>query len=170
MIGEEARKLKPEEVGSELTRLRAKLFELRGQMHTEKVEDTSQLKKLRKDIARLMTEQSARFHARDERHHADAASGAKPKPKHRHEPRLKRPHPEAKKEMKRTAAKTRTKAKKHAVHTKKAATKKKVVKKVSKAPAKPRPADSARKTKVAAKPGGTRKAAVKPKAKAKVGK
>lgn len=55
--------MKDEEVGGELKRLRAKLFGLRGQTVTEKVEDNSQFKKVRKDIARLLTERSARRRA-----------------------------------------------------------------------------------------------------------
>ncbi|MCA3006272.1 MAG: 50S ribosomal protein L29 [Planctomycetaceae bacterium] len=63
MTGAEVKKLTSEEVGVELKRLREKLFQLRNQAVTEKVEDTSQFRKIRKDIARLLTEQNARARA-----------------------------------------------------------------------------------------------------------
>ena len=46
----------------ELAKLRNDLFDLRSQAVTEKVEDTSKFVKIRKDIARLETEASARRH------------------------------------------------------------------------------------------------------------
>jgi len=60
MTGTEVRKLKDEEIAIEVRRLREKLFSLRSQTVTEKVEDTSQFRNLRRDIARLLTEQTAR--------------------------------------------------------------------------------------------------------------
>ena len=57
---EEDRKMRHEEIGIELKRLREKLYTLRSQTVTEKVEDTSQMRKLRKDVARLLTERRAR--------------------------------------------------------------------------------------------------------------
>lgn len=39
----------------ELTGLRKKLFELRSQAVTEKVEDTSQFRKNKKEVARILT-------------------------------------------------------------------------------------------------------------------
>ncbi len=39
----------------ELNNIRKKLFELRTQAVTEKVEDTSQFRKSKKDLARIMT-------------------------------------------------------------------------------------------------------------------
>jgi len=60
MTGAEVRKLKDEEIAVELKRLRGKLFTLRTQTVTEKVEDMSLFEKMRRDIARLMTEQAAR--------------------------------------------------------------------------------------------------------------
>lgn len=56
MTGAEIRKFKDEEITVELKRLRQKLFDLRQQTVTEKVSDNSQFKKIRSDIARLMTE------------------------------------------------------------------------------------------------------------------
>lgn len=60
MDGKEVRGLKVEEIKSELARLRAKLFTLRAQSVTEKVEDNSQFRKIRRDVARLLTERKAR--------------------------------------------------------------------------------------------------------------
>lgn len=65
MTGAEVKKLSSEEVTTEIKRLREQLFKLRNQATTEKVEDTSQFRKIRKDVARLQTERSARFAARD---------------------------------------------------------------------------------------------------------
>jgi large subunit ribosomal protein L29 len=60
MTGEDVRKLSVEEIGVELKRLRDKLFQLRTQAVTEKVEDNSLFRKVRRDVARLMTEQTSR--------------------------------------------------------------------------------------------------------------
>ncbi|RMH24317.1 MAG: 50S ribosomal protein L29 [Planctomycetota bacterium] len=60
MNGAEVRAMKTEEITEELGRLRTKLFELRNKRVSEKIEDTSQFGKLRRDIARLLTEQTAR--------------------------------------------------------------------------------------------------------------
>ncbi|MCC6661015.1 MAG: 50S ribosomal protein L29 [Phycisphaerales bacterium] len=64
MNGKEVRALKNEEIQVELKRLRAHLFTLRGQTVTEKVEDNSQFAKTRRDIARLLTERTARLHGK----------------------------------------------------------------------------------------------------------
>jgi large subunit ribosomal protein L29 len=53
-------KMKDEELPIELGKLRERLFTLRTQAVTEKVEDTSQYGKVRKDIARVLTEMTAR--------------------------------------------------------------------------------------------------------------
>lgn len=60
MTGAEAKAMKDEEIKEELGRLRARLFTLRAQSVTEKVEDNSQFTKVRRDVARLMTERRAR--------------------------------------------------------------------------------------------------------------
>ena len=60
MNGEEVRKLSDEEISVEMRRLREKLFTMRSQTVTEKVEDTSQFGKIKRDIARLLTEQNSR--------------------------------------------------------------------------------------------------------------
>ena len=63
MKAREVQKLNDEELVIEVARLRRRMFDLRTQAVTEKIEDTSQFKKTKKDIARLLTEQSARRHA-----------------------------------------------------------------------------------------------------------
>ncbi|MFM9995008.1 MAG: 50S ribosomal protein L29 [Phycisphaerales bacterium] len=65
MEGKEVRGMKTEEIAAELARLRARLFTLRAQSVTEKVEDNSQFTKVRRDIARLLTERTARHAARN---------------------------------------------------------------------------------------------------------
>lgn len=60
MKASETHKLTDEEIGVELRRLSRKLFDLRSQSVTEKVEDVSQFTKMRRDIARLKTERRAR--------------------------------------------------------------------------------------------------------------
>ena len=60
MKAKEVHKLSDEEVKVETQRLRKRLFELRTQAVTEKIQDTSQFRKVRKDIARVLTESSAR--------------------------------------------------------------------------------------------------------------
>ncbi|MHC4245258.1 MAG: 50S ribosomal protein L29 [Planctomycetia bacterium] len=60
MTPKEVRKLNDEELTVEIDRLRRRHFELRNQAVTEKIEDVSQFSKIKKDIARLMTEQKAR--------------------------------------------------------------------------------------------------------------
>jgi large subunit ribosomal protein L29 len=56
-------KLSEEELTIEVDNLRKKLFELKTQSVTEKIQDTSQYGKIRKDIARLLTEQTMRHAA-----------------------------------------------------------------------------------------------------------
>ncbi|MDX2132429.1 MAG: 50S ribosomal protein L29 [Planctomycetota bacterium] len=60
MKGKDVHGMKDEELSLEARNLRVKLFDLRSQSVTEKVEDTSQFGKIRKDVARLLTEQRAR--------------------------------------------------------------------------------------------------------------
>lgn len=49
------RELKSDEIHSELERIRRHLFDLRSQAVTEKLGDSSQLRKTRQDIARVLT-------------------------------------------------------------------------------------------------------------------
>ncbi len=60
MTGAEVRAMKDEELTNELARLRTELFGLRTQTVREKVEDNSTFGKIRRDIARILTEQGAR--------------------------------------------------------------------------------------------------------------
>ncbi|MBO6514225.1 MAG: 50S ribosomal protein L29 [Phycisphaerales bacterium] len=60
MTGTEVRALKDEEITVELERLRGSLLAMKSKSVTEKIEDTTQFGKVRKDIARLLTEQTAR--------------------------------------------------------------------------------------------------------------
>lgn len=60
MNANEVRKLSSEEIDIEVQRLRRRLFDLRCQTVTEKIEDTSQFRKLKKDVARLLTERKVR--------------------------------------------------------------------------------------------------------------
>ena len=60
MKAKEAHELRDEEIGEELARLRRHHFDLKTQSVTEKIEDTSQFGKTRKDIARLLTERRRR--------------------------------------------------------------------------------------------------------------
>jgi ribosomal protein L29 len=78
MDGKEVRALKNEELQVELKRLRAHLFKLRGQSVTEKVEDNSQFAKTRRDIARLLTEQTARLHGKSAEGRGAPHAAAKP--------------------------------------------------------------------------------------------
>jgi len=61
MKAAEVKKLRDDEIKAEAERLRKKLFELRSQTVTEKIKDSSQFKKNRKDLARVLTERSARM-------------------------------------------------------------------------------------------------------------
>lgn len=60
MTGKEVRAMKDEELGIELGRLRERLYTMRVQSVTEKVEDNSQFRKVRRDIARILTERASR--------------------------------------------------------------------------------------------------------------
>lgn len=56
----EVKKLKDEELEVEAARIRRSIYDLRAQVVTEKVKDHSQFSKLRGDLARILTETSAR--------------------------------------------------------------------------------------------------------------
>ena len=60
MKAAEVHKFSAEEIKVEATRLRRRMFDLRSQSVTEKIEDTSQFRKSRKDLARVLTELSSR--------------------------------------------------------------------------------------------------------------
>jgi large subunit ribosomal protein L29 len=57
----EVHKLTGEEIDAELTKLRHSLYDLRVQATTEKIEDPTRFGKVRRDVARLLTEQKARL-------------------------------------------------------------------------------------------------------------
>ena len=61
MKAKEVRGLTGEEIDVEVTRLRQRLYTLRCQASIEKLEKPSQIKKTRRDIARLLTERQARI-------------------------------------------------------------------------------------------------------------
>lgn len=61
MKAEAAHKMTGEEIDLEVDRLKRRVFDLRTQTTTEKIEDPSQFKKVRRDIARLLTERRARL-------------------------------------------------------------------------------------------------------------
>jgi ribosomal protein L29 len=77
----EVHKMKDEELGVELARLRNDLYDLRSQGVTEKVEDTSRFPKLRGDIARVLTEQTARRRAGEGANGTAPTAAAKPQAK-----------------------------------------------------------------------------------------
>ena len=60
MKAKEVHNFNAEEVDIEIVRLKKRLFELRCQKVSDKIEDTSQFKKVRRDIARLHTERRSR--------------------------------------------------------------------------------------------------------------
>ncbi|MCW5776074.1 MAG: 50S ribosomal protein L29 [Phycisphaeraceae bacterium] len=60
MTGPEIRRMKDEELTIELRTLREKQFRMRTQAASEKIENTSLFRKVRRDIARLETERSRR--------------------------------------------------------------------------------------------------------------
>ena len=62
---EELHKMKDEEIVEETARLRDRLFELRQQAVTEKLENNREPGNIKKDIARLLTEKRSRELAKE---------------------------------------------------------------------------------------------------------
>jgi ribosomal protein L29 len=62
MTPQEVRQLTDEQIKGEIHATREKLFKLRSQAVTEKVENTGQFRVERKHLARLLTERTARRH------------------------------------------------------------------------------------------------------------
>lgn len=60
MKASEVHKLSEEELGNEVKRLQQRLFELKSQAVTEKLENPRQLGNIRRDIARMNTERRSR--------------------------------------------------------------------------------------------------------------
>ena len=56
----DVKKLGTDELDIEVVQLRRKLFELESQRVTERIQDTSQFGRIKKDIARLLTEKRGR--------------------------------------------------------------------------------------------------------------
>ena len=61
MKATEVKKLRDDELAAEAKRLRKAIFDLLAQTVTEKTKDSSQFKKNRKDLARVLTERSSRM-------------------------------------------------------------------------------------------------------------
>lgn len=55
MKAKDIREMNPDELTGELETLERRLFDIRTQSVTEKLEDPSQLRKIRRDIARIYT-------------------------------------------------------------------------------------------------------------------
>lgn len=68
MTIEEIRAMKTDELHSQLFELRRRLFDVRAQAVTEKLEDPMQVRKTRKDIARLLTVMTERGEKNVEQH------------------------------------------------------------------------------------------------------
>ena len=64
MTPTELKKMNDEDIAIEVQQLRRRLFDLRCQLVTEKIQNTAQFANVRKDIARLLTEQNARTRAK----------------------------------------------------------------------------------------------------------
>jgi ribosomal protein L29 len=64
LTGQDVRGKNDDEIAEELRQLRDRLYTLRVQSVTEKVEDNSLFNKIRRDISRLLTEQNARRRAK----------------------------------------------------------------------------------------------------------
>ena len=60
MKAKEAHKISDEEIKVEIDRLTRHVYDLKSQAVTEKLDDPSQFRKSRRDVARLKTEQRAR--------------------------------------------------------------------------------------------------------------
>lgn len=60
MKASEVHKMSEAEMTEELGRLRKRLYELRSQAVTEKLENPRQLGNIKRDVARLLTEQRSR--------------------------------------------------------------------------------------------------------------
>lgn len=56
----EVKKLSTDDLASEATRLRREIFDLRTKSSVEKIADNSRIGKARRDLARVLTERSAR--------------------------------------------------------------------------------------------------------------
>jgi ribosomal protein L29 len=64
LISEDVRKMTDEELAAEVISQRGRHYTLRSQAVTEKVEDISQFKAAKKNVARILTEQNTRRRAK----------------------------------------------------------------------------------------------------------
>ncbi|MDX2198326.1 MAG: 50S ribosomal protein L29 [Phycisphaerae bacterium] len=76
MKAEAIRAMKTDELHNELERLRRRLFDLRSQSVTEKLEDPTQLGTTRRDIARVLTVLRERNEKNIEQHQAHMSAVA----------------------------------------------------------------------------------------------
>ncbi len=60
LTGSKVREMTDEELSVNIRKFRDQLFKLRSQTVTEKVEDVSQFRSIRRNVARLRTEQTRR--------------------------------------------------------------------------------------------------------------
>jgi large subunit ribosomal protein L29 len=81
MKASEVRNMKDAEIKVELGKLRTQVFDLNAKLVTATVEDTSQFRKTRKDIARLLTERRRREIAAVSSTAAAQPAAAAPQPK-----------------------------------------------------------------------------------------
>lgn len=81
MKSSEVRNMKDAEIKLELGKLRTKVYDLNAKLVTATVEDTSQFRKTRKDIARLLTEHRRRELAAGTSKAASQPAAAAPQPK-----------------------------------------------------------------------------------------
>jgi large subunit ribosomal protein L29 len=78
MTGKEVRAMKDDELKLELSKLRVSLFDMRTKSVSENVADTSKPGQIRKDIARILTETTARARAGNPKVVAKAPAKAAP--------------------------------------------------------------------------------------------
>ena len=64
MTGNEVRQMSDEEIRLELVKTRRSLFDLRHKAVSEKITDNAQFRNMRRDVARMLTEQTARRNAK----------------------------------------------------------------------------------------------------------
>jgi large subunit ribosomal protein L29 len=81
MKASEVRNMKDAEIKVELGKLRTKIHDMNAKLVTATVEDTSQFRKTRKDIARMLTESRARELKAGSSKAAAQPAAAAPQPK-----------------------------------------------------------------------------------------
>jgi large subunit ribosomal protein L29 len=81
MKASEVRNMKDAEIKVELSKLRSNIHDMNAKLVTATVEDTSQFRKTRKDVARLLTERRARDLKAGNTKAAAQPAAAAPQPK-----------------------------------------------------------------------------------------